>query len=293
MHDASSLTAISQAVVGIKALRYADKVIDSLAEWADPRVVSTLMLFLQTDAGPYLGYYPFPITDVPALRARAALQKLTGYRFPLRVTASRQAWARVGSTEDPKQRIRRLSESLDEAPDPLNARAIRTTHGIDILVTNSSQEALWLAHVPALMDVGCEGGGATDGREEMRGKSSFAYLKPGATTQFSLHLVPGFLQAFLLSEPRSRRIELTYPRNGNEYGINAWMGEVTVHFGPGWREIERRIQTVEEWWPNGQIKMRGQTLNGRKHGHWIYYRKDGTIEKEEGYFYGEFRFRSG
>jgi len=79
---------------------------------------------------------------------------------------------------------------------------------------------------------------------------------------------------FLISEPKGRSLKLDYIDNGSSVGVNAWIGYLEVKFGSNWKE-ERRIEKVEELWPNGNLKVTGQTVNGQKDGEWQYFNEDG------------------
>jgi hypothetical protein len=49
---------------------------------------------------------------------------------------------------------------------------------------------------------------------------------------------------------------------------------LSVEFGALWKE-ERKFAWVEECWPNGNLRARGQTLNGDRFGEWHFFNEAG------------------
>jgi antitoxin component YwqK of YwqJK toxin-antitoxin module len=63
------------------------------------------------------------------------------------------------------------------------------------------------------------------------------------------------------------------------------MGSVKVEPGTEWKE-QRIVESVVEKWPNGNIKAKGQKVNGKAYGKWEYFSEEGdrtkTVEYNRG-----------
>ncbi len=49
---------------------------------------------------------------------------------------------------------------------------------------------------------------------------------------------------------------------------------MNADFGAGWTE-QRKIEKVEEKWPNGNLKAVGETVNGKRIGNWEFFNENG------------------
>ena len=67
--------------------------------------------------------------------------------------------------------------------------------------------------------------------------------------------------------------------------MKAWIGAVQVEFGPKWKG-QRKLEIVEEKWPNGNFQTKGLTMNGEKYGEWHYFNEDGDRIKSVDYSRG-------
>jgi antitoxin component YwqK of YwqJK toxin-antitoxin module len=79
---------------------------------------------------------------------------------------------------------------------------------------------------------------------------------------------------FLVAEPRERQLTLHYTDTGRNWGMKAWVGTLMGEFGLGWQG-KRKLQLVEEKWPNGNLKTKGQTMNGEKYEEWQFFNEAG------------------
>jgi hypothetical protein len=308
--DAASSEAINKAAEGVKEPHIVCKAIEALTHRGSESTVPTLIRFLQNDA------FAYRIGDdlgVPALKARAALKKITGYTFPLDVRVGLEAWEKAKTVTPAAERLALLAKLAPCDPEPLVAtialaddRKTPTmpantqstfTAGLggeeretpaDITVMNRSRQAVTLRHFPSGVNIRWGSPGSGSGRSSTgvgplpEGKEGYVDLAPGQSTRFRVNLSGRFMAA----EPVTREITLDYLSNGNEHGVNAWIGSLKVTFGEEWKEPPHTIQEVEERWPNGNLKARGQLRDGQKNGLWTYYREDGKAVREEKYANG-------
>ena len=47
-----------------------------------------------------------------------------------------------------------------------------------------------------------------------------------------------------------------------------------AEFGNDWKG-QRKLDNIQEQWPNGNLKVKGQTMNGEKYGEWHYFNEAG------------------
>jgi hypothetical protein len=219
--DRDSYEDICRAVKGIKDPHLGCQLVALISKANSIALVPMAIEFLQTDgcAGG-VGDDNF----IPAFKAQAALKSIAGHDFPFDVTASRKAWERARGLE-PQKRKQYLASVLPYNSKPLTGRLIRKEKEVVAVVTNNSDKALWLAKVPDWLDMtwtnGKGGGSFPD--NEIKGRESFVELAPGK----SLH-VP--LDKDQLQHPELTRLMLWYLHNGNQHGVNAWIGPVNVSF---------------------------------------------------------------
>jgi len=222
-----------------------------LTEWNIEEIVPTLIRFLQTDARGRLDFAdprdapPLlvmmdncsirvedteyarwqaqgPAENLPAWVARRKLRSLTGYLFPFDVEASLEAWEKAARIEDPERRLEFLRRELPAVERPFEARAEQKGDEIEMVVTNRSDARVSLARRPSEV----AGSGPFQyvslpyESPELTGRESFVELRPGESVRFSIPRPHGGKPAL--------RIDLDYERNGNEIGVNAWIGRIVA-----------------------------------------------------------------
>ena len=308
--DRASIDAIGAAAQGVADVWLGCKVIDALADWGDAGLVPALIPFLDIDS---FGYNSGDELGIPAVKARKALHKLTGCWFPYDAEAASRVWKEAAAVADPAKRKALLARLLpdtecpviaelvgspwyepakppDEPATQMSAAATRpctepTTKPKDVMatvrLTNASTWTVTICTLPSSVGQEWPSGSAWHGthrRPSAPAKEDFVDLRPGESTDFPVMLD----DSFLLAEPNDRKLALTYESNGRALGLKAWIGTVYAEFGSKWHE-ERKLEKVEERWPNGTLKMVGQTMNGRRDGQWEYFNEQGNRIKEDRY----------
>ena len=275
--DADSVSNMIESVNGIEEPSGACELIAALEKWGREDSVPAVIAFLQNDR--YCGGQ----CDIPAIQAQRALQKITGHIFPFDVAASRAAWQKAKAIQDHEARMVFLEKHLHYDESPIEARLVNDRGKPEIAVTNVSGKNLTILRIPSRSDYSGErGGGGGVTMWDVKGKEDFVQIDPGGSFKFDFPVELD--EWFLYSEPRSREVVLRYLRNGNEFGLSAWMGKISATVGPGWIDQPRTVKSVEEQWPNGRVRCKGQTLNGKKHGVWTYWDQDGNRTEEVEYF---------
>jgi hypothetical protein len=238
--DSGSVESFIQAVVGIKQADLGCEVVGALAGWGDPRVVPALINFLQNDA--YGGSFGEDIR-IPALKAQAALHRITGCRFSPDVRASQKAWANARRFPSARQRAQSLRDALGDAADPLRASAEKTQREVRIKVTNRSRRTIYLTRRPLDTEVRWDrgGSGGPGGPGEVTGRGSFLRLAPSQSVRWGCP-VP---EPFMGSRATLRQVTLLYARHGHEFGVNAWMGLVRATVRRVGRHISRSSPRTE------------------------------------------------
>jgi hypothetical protein len=246
-HDPSVLSKMEKAAQGVRDPTVACAAIKRVAAWGDVRLPPTLIRFLQTDTS---GGTSEEGLLIPALKARDALRKMTGYTFPTDVRAGLDAWERVRETGDRTKRRQELTRLLGDHEKPLHA-SIVNRGGTGIVITNRSGRPIYLAKQPTMSEYNSTNiSGAVSDGIDARDRRQFALLKSGA----SMRLPVTFPTEFILSNPSSRKVTLWYVQNGNKTGVNAWIGRLDATFGPGWKEPPRKVRHVVMRWPNGKLR---------------------------------------
>lgn len=280
--NARSIAEMIQAVRGVTNGWTACTVIETVRCWGDIRLAPALIAFLQTgDSAGYDGDDLF----IPAIKARKALQEMTGHVFPYDVAASLAAWDKVGSIANAEERKRLLSSLIPCDPMPLQVEVVGKAQKAHLRVRNASKQDVTVARRPSHGNQICPGGGYGCGfgaDNKITGKDDFLTLRPGDNVQFEVELH----DRFLLSAPSARKMTVNYDNNGSAFGINAWIGSIPVSFGTDWTE-ERKVETVEATWPNGNLKSTGQTVNGERYGEWNFFNDEG--DRTETICYGNNR----
>lgn len=279
--DENSIEAMVNAVEGVNDGKLSCRVIEAVSSWGDERLVPLLITFLQNNA---FAYQFGEDVGIPALKARKALYEITGHWFPYDIVVSTEIWKKVAAVRDSNERKKLLKELLPENEFPVVAELIGSPREaskeledkrsmVTVRVKNASGQDITIAKLPTGVHQSCP---ALSSYRALHPplkditKKDFLTLKPSEWTEFEVAIY----NRFLVSEPKNRNLKLSYTDNGNSVGVNAWIGSLDVKFGSNWKE-ERKIEKVEELWPNGNLKVTGQTVNGEKYGEWQYFNEDG------------------
>ncbi|MDB5338119.1 MAG: hypothetical protein JWN70_3738, partial [Planctomycetaceae bacterium] len=208
------------------------QMIQRFEERSDLSGVPVLIEFLQDDR-----FSGNDWNDVPAIKSRAALLKITKHWFPLDVAKSRDAWAKAKDIKTSQELKTYLDRTVPEEPEPLQAKAVSENHFILVEIKNVTKQPLTLTKSPCFMRFTysfSRGGGGNMGRNTKGhpdpGKEDFVLLKPGASHKFKLPGNFGNLIKGLVPEDK-RTLTLAYLSNGNKVGVNAWLGVVDVKIG--------------------------------------------------------------
>lgn len=298
--DEESIGSMGRAVEGIEEGRIACKVIKAMDKWKEPRLAPALIPFLENDTFAYMNGDDY---GIPAIKARQALHESTGCWFPYDVEVSAKAWRRVAGVGDAKKRTRMLTRLVPGGEFPVRAEFIggprpdtakgkgergmrssfETTDGgegaerSDVIATirvkNQSGCRVTITRRPSMMNMSWPSGmsyGSIGPKAEELSEKDFVTLRPAETMTFEVRLHGTSMAA----DPKDRAVTLVYMSNGRKLGLKGWMGVVKAEFGKGWKE-ERKIEAVKETWPNGNLKAKGQTVNGQRFGEWEYFNENG------------------
>jgi hypothetical protein len=303
-NDASQLGAMINAAAGVRDAEIACKIADVLLAWGEPRTAPILINFLDNDE---FAYRYGDDLGIPAIKARTTLHKLTGRWFPFDVAAASEAWSKTECIAEPEQRQRHLAELLPDPEFPVLAELVgkpRTplaattptsrpasaptvsasiTAGPfehedgDVLATlrvrNVAGHPVTLAGIPSSIEQDWLAGGCSRGLGPRRGEQTsadYVTLDPNEHLELEVSLDG----SFLLAEPESRKLTLMYTEFGPIRGPSAWIGALPVRFGALWNE-ERKLEQVEERWPNGNLRAVGKTVNGKRFGEWQFFNEEG------------------
>lgn len=224
----ASITA-DRAAKAVRGLKNEPKVVCELIKrleaWDNPVAVSTLIEFLQDDG--FAGFLGND-WDVPALKSRAALHKITNHWFPFDVALSREAWAVASKIENSNERTAYLAHAVPDDPKPWQASLVLENSQGFIDVTNVSPKTMTLAKQPTDVFFTCRQGsyGISFKNNVKADASDFVQLDPGKSIRFELpqkHLKP--LRDYFTS---SSSLDLAYMSNGNKVGVNAWLGVISA-----------------------------------------------------------------
>jgi hypothetical protein len=188
------------------------QLIDRLRRFKSPHAIPALIEFLQDDG---LG--------LPALKAQKALKELTGYDFPTDVFASRAAWKKVQRIDDAKRRMAELAKMLPYEAEPFAGELVTEGKSSFLVLTNHSTKPVTILREPS--DISCTAPGASlgNGGKPPEHRSDFVVIQPGATFRIKVRSAYG-------QYPRLERMTASFLRNGNEFGVNAWIGVVELKF---------------------------------------------------------------
>jgi len=298
-HDLESLDRLEQAAGGVDHGWLACKVIAELSSWGHEGVVPSLITWLQNND---FAYQYGDDLGIPALKARQALKQITGHWFPFNVEQSAKAWSQASLMSDQAQRGALLAKLIPGEEYPLLAELVgEPVHNdpkaaepptgkgypdgevtVTIRLQNISPLPVTISRVPSTVSIrwpaGVSGGSISPKHVT---SETYVTLEPAESLEFTAHLD----ESFLLAEPDDRSLKISFRDNGNSAGVNAWIGTLEVMPGSEWKEL-RVVKTVEELWPNGNLKATGKTVNGYKMGEWNYFNEEGDRTKVAHYLTG-------
>ena len=236
--DLESVDRMPQAVAGLKNPHVACELIARLRRWNHIKAVPVLIEFLEDDG---LSYVTGNDLGIPAVKAQQALRKVTGHAFPFDVTASRNAWSQARDVGNREQRVKLLGRILANDPKPWKAVLLREDGKYLIEVTNRSKQSRSLLKRPSYVDVSYSHGVFSAGGtgRAADGKARFATLAPGSSLRFPIDFGNNDFDLLMASGTRPR-VDLQYLENGNQLGLKAWLGVVSVSL-----EDARRIEDHE------------------------------------------------
>jgi hypothetical protein len=224
-HDTSSVESFHTALTGFVDGPVSCAIIAQLEAWGDERLVPALIGFLQDDSD---GGMLDDLMSVPALNARRALLKMTGYGFPFDVHTSLVCWNAARQINEPVRRKQYLIQHLGSDKPPFQAQVVGSNH-FTIVVTNVSDRTIKIEQRPDWIIAELSDGSWTSSTPGDLGKSaSFVSLLPGGSIRIALDLD----DRFILADPKSRSLQLLYLQNGDKQGRNAWIGTLSPTFGP-------------------------------------------------------------
>ncbi len=278
--DRESTAAFARAVQGQLDTWVACAVIEVLRAWGDASLVPALIQFLENDDCAYQEGDDFYIS---ALKARTALRQITRCTFPLNVDAAGAAWSKVEHIADADERAGALAALLSVDDQPLRAEVIGDKRRAFLRVINQSPRAIEIARSYSQISQDYPGGTAAYGfPSEAETRDDFVTLQPGQALLYGCRLPKGFL----LADPGSREMKVAYLSNGKRFGLRAWIGTIDVRFGDAWHEV-RQQQSVEETWPNGNLKAVGQTINRHRVSEWRFFSEAGDLIRSVNYTTGQ------
>ena len=279
--DAEAAEAMERAATGVTSAWVTCQFIGELAAWKDKSAVPALITQLENDA--YAGYKGDD-WYVPALKAQAALHAITGHWFPFDVEAARKAWAEAGKIEEPQARQARLSQLVPFAQSPVEAEVRGQPGKAEVLLTNRAPGPLVVSREPQDLTLTTEGSICGRGGDmQPKGRDPFIRLAPGESVRFPLD----FEESDFQRDPPSRKLTVAYLCLGKALGRPYWIGVVTAKFGKGWKEADLKVVSVEEKWPDGNLKAKGETRDGKPCGLWTYYNEAGDRIREQDYTKGK------
>lgn len=216
---------LARAVVGIEDPHLACEVIGKLRQWNDPAAVPALIPFLQNDG---LAFIHGNDLGIPAIKAQEALKQIVGYTFPFDVAASQRAWTSASAMEDRAKRKEYLAQELPSDASPWRATVARLDGRITIEVTNRSRLTYALARVPSDVSIRWSSGvSGWNPQTERDDEDAFVTLNAGESFRFDLEIPEALTGA---RGGPGGKLDLGYYTNGNDVGVNAWLGVVTAPY---------------------------------------------------------------
>jgi len=219
---------LMNAARGIEDGFMASKVIEALRRCKSERVVPTLISFLQNDDGGSA-----QTLQLPAFEAQEALKELTGHTFPLHVQTSQDAWEKTRQIPDTRRRREYLAKILPYDPAPVEAVLLRDKDKVTAVLTNSSNRTIDLMREPSVIEMVSENAQQTRWPTGSKSERESLTLRPGQSARFP---VEWDKEAFE-KDFESVTVTLWYLRNGNKFGVNAWMGKIVAR----WTSLEGSV----------------------------------------------------
>ena len=266
--DNQSSAAIAAACAGIKSPIVACEVVKRLDHWNDDAAIPGLIAFLQNDTFAYqigadigipallaqkalwritarkpLPKQPPRESDPFAPREKQLVEKpaakvATTYLFPFDVEASQKAWEKARRIADYRERLAHLNRILPNDPEPWGAELARQENAVFVVVTNKSKQRRTLQKRPRAIDINTGSGSYWRGWGDPTEKSDFVTLPPDASHRIKIVGKDSLLDEPDSEGPSSTEVALTgsgsktiafeYYNNGNEFGVNAWIGRIVV-----------------------------------------------------------------
>ena len=215
---------------------------------------------------------------IPALKAKKVLRELTGCVFPFDVEGSRKAW-QAAKFEGRVRRIEIISKLAPAVKMPFKAEVIGTPKEPRLRLTNVSSIPTMIGSQPSSISQSAPGLTSSCYPGKAPGPK-YQMIAPGSFLDFPMELA----ERLLLFPADQRSIKIDFLDNGGD-GPRAWIGVVSAIFGGSWTE-KRLEEKVKETWPNGNLKMIGQTVNGERVGHWEFFSEKGDRIRTVGYTKG-------
>jgi hypothetical protein len=214
--DRASGDDIVRALVGRADETVALELIERLRKWKSPHAVPALIEYLQHDGFSYQdGYF-----GAPALEAQKALKERTGYDFPTDISASRSAWQKAEAIADAKERAAFLKTALPNGQSLVGKRVI-DEKGAALMLTNRSNRRFMVLREATSIDYRSSHRLSSKYGKIPSKKEDFVELGSGATMRLALE--PGW-------EVSLEELTVAFLRNGNEFGVNAWIGIIVLKF---------------------------------------------------------------
>ena len=261
--DAASIANICAATSGLGDMPQSYALVEALSDWKDARLAPALFPYLQNESN----------YGRIAIKARAALHEFTGQWFPFDAALSRSIWEKTQKAADENERKRIFAELLPYGEQPLAAELVSRDAGAFIRVVNRSKSEIAITRAACgtmeyktgdSSGTSCYGGNRSN-------KDDYVNIAAGQALEIPVILDDSFLHA----ELPHRSMTISFEHTGREFGVKAWIGRIQVEFGKDWKEPERKLEPFVEKWPNGNIKTRGQKINGYASGHWDYFNEAG------------------
>jgi len=236
--------------------------INQLEKTSDKQAVPILIAMLQSRA---------------AVKAQQQLEKRIDISFPFDKKLAGELWGSVEILDSPQAKAQRVKELAKRFKNKLKAELVGDAKAARVRVTNVSEQALSLTREPGRIETRTPNSSSSRGGHSENGDESIE-LKPGASVEVKIDLDA----RFFVYPIEKRQIEIEYFIGEQKPTRKVWAGKLTVvQDGQNWKKSAMKIEKVEEPWPNGNLKMRGQKTNGLKTGDWQYFNEAGDLIRTE------------
>ena len=139
------------------------------------------------------------------------------------VSTSRSAWKKAEGIADAKERTAFIAKVLPSDPKPIAGNVVFDAKDPVLVLSNRSKSPVVVNREPTCIDYTRSFGMSSKYGKQPENRDDFVELAPGATMRFKLD--PKWAQKAAL-----QRLTVSYLRNGNEFGVNAWIGVVELKF---------------------------------------------------------------